>query len=47
MLVCIGINRNFLSWIKSYLSNRKQCVHINSSYSNFQDVVNVKGGLTS
>ena len=38
-LTRIGINGNVLYWIKSYLSNRKQCIHINSSYSNFQDVV--------
>ena len=35
----IAIHYNILSWITSSLSNRKQCVQINSYYSKFHHAV--------
>ena len=34
----IGINGNILKWIKCFLTNRKQSLKINHSYSKFKDV---------
>ena len=34
----IGINGSLLQWFASYLSNRKQCVSIDSSKSNYKTI---------
>ena len=34
-----GIEGALLEWLSSYLSNRKQCVILNSSFSEIKDVL--------
>jgi len=34
----LGISGNFLKWIESFLSERKQCVHVNGKFSDWTDV---------
>ena len=34
-----SVDENLLMYIYSYLSNRKQCVHINNVHSRFQNVI--------
>ena len=37
--VAYGLDDTALQLISSYLKNRKQCVHINSTYSNFENII--------
>ena len=38
-LVAYSVEENLLMYIYSYLSNRKQCIHINNVHSRFQNVI--------
>ena len=38
-LVAYSVEENLLMYIYSYLSNRKQCIHINNVHSKFQNVI--------
>ena len=38
-LEAYGINENFLAYLHSYLSNRKQCVRINNVTSDFETII--------
>ena len=38
-LVAYGLDDTDLQLILSYLKNRKQCVRINSTYSNFENII--------
>jgi Reverse transcriptase (RNA-dependent DNA polymerase) len=38
-LAKFGISGNLLEWLKSYLSNRTQCVDINGSLSDLADII--------
>ena len=38
-LIGYGISRNILHWISSFLSNRNQCVRVNSSLSHWLPVI--------
>ena len=38
-LEAYGINENFLAYLHSYLSNRKQCVRINNVKSDFETII--------
>ena len=38
-LAAYGLDNTVLKLIFSYLKNRKQCVRINNSYSNFENVI--------
>ena len=38
-LVAYGFSNTALRYVYSYLSNRKQCVRINNTYSNYQKII--------
>ena len=38
-LAAYGLSENALMYILSYLSNRKQCVRINDTYSEFENII--------
>ena len=38
-LAIYGFSDTALRYVYSYLSNRKQCVHINNTYSNYQKII--------
>ena len=38
-LEAYGINKNLLACLHPYLSNRKQCVHINNVTSDFETII--------